>query len=172
MRALAPPALDSANLIGALERLAARTRVTAGIAVTMAVSGQPVELPAPIETALLRIAQSALANVVAHAGATRVGLTVTFHDCEVSLDVVDNGCGFDPGSVRASLTGGFGITAMRSRVAELGGCLTIESGPEAHTQSASASGLRSGSDAEEEPRSVIGTALAVQIPLPADGGKS
>ena len=87
-------------------------------------------MPLPIETALVRVAQSALANVVAHAGARHAALTLTFLPDAVILDVVDDGRGFDatqPGGNGSS--GGYGLPAMRSRMRELGGTLTLETAP-------------------------------------------
>jgi len=164
VRALAPPALDSANLVGALERLAARTCAESGLDVTVVVSGEARELPAPVETALLRISQSALANVVQHAHAGQARLTVTFHDDAVALDVVDDGVGFDPARAaehhdRGPSSGGFGLVAMRSRVAELGGTLVVESAPRSPR-----------SHEHADPREAgVGTALAVQVPLAVPG---
>ncbi len=54
------------------------------------------ELPTPYEVALLRTAQSALANTVRHAEARRAEITLSFMDTSVALDVVDDGRGFDP----------------------------------------------------------------------------
>ncbi|MBG6057236.1 signal transduction histidine kinase [Cryobacterium sp. MP_M5] len=76
-----------------------------------------------------------------HAGATRIDLTLSTLDTEVILDVVDDGVGFDtatagPAPGTAGATAGaqagagrtsFGLRAMRERVAELGGTLTVES---------------------------------------------
>lgn len=159
VRALAPPALDAANLVSAIERLAARASQAGKLEVRSLVSGEPRELPAPVETALLRIAQSAIANVVQHAGARRAQITITFYDRGITLDVVDDGVGFDPTTVVPSAAGGFGITAMRSRVAELGGTLELESTPVgAHTPGIGGGPASSGGR--------IGTALVVQLPLP------
>lgn len=58
--------------------------------------GEPVTLPTPIEVALLRIAQGALANTVQHSGAIRATVTLTTMDTAVTLDIVDDGTGFDP----------------------------------------------------------------------------
>ncbi|MHA7135004.1 sensor histidine kinase [Oerskovia turbata] len=168
VRGLAPADLESATLVGALERVAERTALAAGggLTVTVEASGQPRPLPVTVETALLRIAQSALANVLQHAGATRAAVTLSFLGDAVALDVVDDGRGFDPLAPRAphpsagggsdvgpdprggsttgaggggseerhedgshSRRGGFGLTAMRSRVAELGGTFSLESAP-------------------------------------------
>ncbi|MFH8255715.1 sensor histidine kinase [Streptomyces roseolus] len=139
VRALAPPDLERGSLAAALERLC---EPGAGPRVRFSVSGTPVELPTPYEVALLRIAQSALGNTVRHASASRAEITLSFMDASVTLDVVDDGRGFDPASVRPSSDGGFGLPAMRSRAESLGGTFTVESGPGQ------------------------GTAVAVSLPLP------
>jgi signal transduction histidine kinase len=84
-----------------------------------------------IEQTLLRTAQEALANAARHAGASRVGLTLSYMQDVTTLDVRDDGTGFDP--ARAGDAGGFGLTAMRRRVDRLAGTLEIESAPGAGT---------------------------------------
>ncbi|MDN5858073.1 MAG: histidine kinase [Pseudonocardia sp.] len=129
VRALAPPDLDDATLVGALDRVAERYRAQ-GLVVTVRTEGRPRPLPVPVETALLRIAQSALANVDQHADAGQVEIVVDFTHDDVVLDVVDDGAGFDPAApVPSGRRGGFGIAAMRSRAEELGGSLALESAP-------------------------------------------
>ncbi|RFU86597.1 sensor histidine kinase [Streptomyces triticagri] len=155
VRELTPPDLENGSLTRALERLCA---AAPGPEVRFGVSGEPVGLPTPYEVALLRIAQSALANTVRHARAGRASITLSFMDTAVALDVVDDGVGFDPdapqdgdGPRGAGPSGGFGLPAMRSRAQSLGGALTIESAPGE------------------------GTAVAVTLPLPpstsAAGGR-
>ncbi|MFF0427821.1 histidine kinase [Streptomyces sp. NPDC004520] len=141
VRALTPPDLEHGSLAGALERLC-EPGGGPGPRVRFSVSGTPVELPTPYEVALLRIAQSALANTVRHASASRAEITLSFMDASVTLDVVDDGRGFDPVSVRPSSDGGFGLPAMRSRAESLGGTFTVEAAPGQ------------------------GTAVAVSLPLP------
>ncbi len=128
VRELSPPDLEHGSLTAALERLCASAT---GPAVQFGVSGTPVALPTPYEVALLRVAQSALANAVRHAGAGRVEITLSFMDTSVALDVVDDGAGFVPDSVAARRSGesGFGLPAMRARAQALGGALSIESAP-------------------------------------------
>ncbi|MGQ4489061.1 sensor histidine kinase [Streptomyces sp. SAS_281] len=130
VRALTPPDLANGSLTAALERLSARS-TTPALTVRFAVSGSPVELPTPYEVALLRTAQSALANTVRHAGAGRAEITLSFMDTSVSLDVVDDGRGFaqDAPAAGATESGGFGLPAMRSRARSLGGTLSVESAP-------------------------------------------
>ncbi|OKK23038.1 histidine kinase [Streptomyces sp. CB00455] len=150
VRALTPPDLEHGSLAAALERLCSGV---AGPRVRFSLSGDPRALPTPYEVALLRIAQSALANVVRHARAGRAGITLTFMDSSVTLDVVDDGQGFDPDPAASAAGdspgpghdhGGFGLPAMRSRAESLGGLFTVESGPGQ------------------------GTAVAVTLPLPVE----
>ncbi|MEU6673018.1 sensor histidine kinase [Streptomyces sp. NPDC046925] len=145
VRALSPPDLERGSLAGALERLSASASPGsdgAHVEVQFTVSGKPVELPTPYEVALLRTAQSALANTVRHADAGRAEITLSFMDTSVSLDVVDDGRGFDPASTTSADGGGFGLPAMRARARSLGGTLSVESAPGQ------------------------GTAVAVTLPLP------
>ncbi|MFG3284857.1 sensor histidine kinase [Streptomyces sp. NPDC048111] len=94
------------------------------------VTGTAVQLHEEIEATLLRIAQEALANAGRHAGASRVGVTLSFMGDEVSLDVRDDGRGFDPLDLPArSGTGGFGLDGMRARAERIAGAVTVESEP-------------------------------------------
>ncbi|MGW5847246.1 sensor histidine kinase [Streptomyces sp. NPDC055254] len=141
VRALTPPDLEHGSLAAALERLCAGVP---GPRVRFSLSGGPRVLPTPYEVALLRIAQSALANVVRHARAGRAEITLTFMDASVTLDIVDDGRGFDPSRAASGSGGGFGLPAMRSRAQSLGGLFTVESDPGQ------------------------GTAVAVTLPLPVE----
>ncbi|MFF9913751.1 sensor histidine kinase [Streptomyces sp. NPDC013457] len=94
------------------------------------VDGAPVALPERAQSALLRIAQGALANVREHAGATSAALTLTYLDDQVVLDIADDGRGFDASAARDGAgVRGHGLPAMRARVRQLGGTLTVESTP-------------------------------------------
>jgi signal transduction histidine kinase len=129
-----PPGLETAgSLPAALKQLCASTADASGLAVQAHISGIPAELPPAQEIALLRIAQSALANTVQHGHATRAELTLSYMDTEVALDVVDDGTGFDPDLVVTPGQGpdgaGFGLAAMRARARALHGTLAVESAP-------------------------------------------
>ncbi|REK87172.1 sensor histidine kinase [Streptomyces inhibens] len=98
--------------------------------------GAPAPLPDRVQSALLRIAQGALANVREHAAATTVTLTLTYLGDQVVLDIADDGRGFTPppatpASPPASgrRVRGHGLPAMHARMRQLGGTLTIESAP-------------------------------------------
>src|SRR6185312_4785968 len=94
--ALTPPALDDTTLAGALEQLCATTSTRHRLTARFHLTGDPRPLPAAHETALLRIAQSALANTVRHAEATTADVTLSYLGDHVAVDIVDNGHGFDP----------------------------------------------------------------------------
>ena len=126
--ALTPPALEDAGLVEALEQLCATTTARHRITARLHRTGEPVPLSAATEIALLRIAQSALSNVVRHAGADTVDVTLSYLGDQVALDIVDDGTGFDPTQLAATEPsgGGFGLAAMRARADALGGALTVE----------------------------------------------
>jgi signal transduction histidine kinase len=122
-----PGALEGASLVDALDTIARQWSATVGIPVDVAVTGDRVELESEIEVALLRTAQEALANVAKHAGAGRVHVTLSFMDDLVTLDVQDDGAGFDAATPKPS-SGGFGLFGMRQRLARVAGTLEVESG--------------------------------------------
>jgi signal transduction histidine kinase len=149
VQALQPEPLEMARLPDALAEVAERWSARSGVAAQVTTTGNARPMRPEIEVALLRTAQEALANVAKHARASRVGLTLSYMDDEVALDVRDDGVGFDPPpdparrdglaaarelvparapAVRgAQPSGGFGLTAMRQRVEGLAGTLEIES---------------------------------------------
>ena len=126
VRALSPGDLASATLSAALHRLCENTSARTGMAVAFHQQGPATTLATGVEVALLRIAQGALGNTEQHAGATRADVTLTVMDTAVTLDVVDDGGGFDH-AAPAPGQGGFGLRSMRSRADELGGTLSVES---------------------------------------------
>jgi len=128
---LRPKVLDDFGLVAALERLTESFGEQTGISVhfqqLLPTAGR---LPAEVETALYRIVQESLTNIVKHARATSVSVVLTRKDDSVSVVVEDDGVGFEPARER---DGGIGLAGMRERVALLGGRLAIESRPGAGT---------------------------------------
>ncbi|TQF69389.1 sensor histidine kinase [Rhodococcus spelaei] len=123
---LSSPNLDTQSLDAALLDAARGYVPTAQVRVV----GTPRPVSAEVGHALLRITQSAVSNVVRHAAAQTVGVTLTYLPSAVALDVFDDGVGFDPNVVGNPTTeGGFGLRAMRQRTVALGGQLTVESAP-------------------------------------------
>ncbi len=96
VEALRPERLETGRLSEALADVATRWSARHGIAAQVTTTGTARPMPPQAEFALLRTAQEALTNVARHAAATRVGVTLSYMEHEVALDVRDDGCGFDP----------------------------------------------------------------------------
>jgi signal transduction histidine kinase len=140
---LRPSALDDFGLVPAVERLAA-TVSESGPAVDVAAQLGGTRLAADAETVLYRIVQESLTNVVKHASADHVSITLVRKGPAAVVVVEDDGTGFDPAGLR---DGALGIAGMRERVALVGGRLTIESSPSR------------------------GTTLVAEVPAAADAGE-
>jgi signal transduction histidine kinase len=120
---LRPASLDGAGLAPALQEMC--TAYHDRLGVTIDARLDDVTVPAPIEVALLRIAQEACGNAVRHGHARRLAVSLTRPDGHVELAVRDTGGGFDPAAPQA----GSGLAHIRDRVAELGGTMDIDSAP-------------------------------------------
>jgi signal transduction histidine kinase len=116
--------LDDFGLDAALERLTTAFGEQTGMPVQFESNVGDVRLPEDVETALYRIVQEALTNVVKHAQARNVSVVLR-RTAESAVAIVeDDGQGFDPRSTRPD---GFGVEGMRERVALLDGRLRVES---------------------------------------------
>lgn len=140
---LRPMLLDDVGLAAAIEALVDRRRHD-GLAIDLEVSmperGRgPVIAPA-LQTTIYRLIQEALTNVVKHAEAARVRVSVVVADGQATIEVLDNGVGFNAGTPAP----GFGLTGIRERTYLAGGTLTIDSG-------------------------AAGTALRVRLPVAHEG---
>jgi signal transduction histidine kinase len=118
--------LKGLSLVGALRR---ETDKVAGghIQTSFNVEGEDRVLPGGVEASVLRICQEALANILKHANASRVAVTIAFDDATVHLAIEDDGVGFDPVIPKHwdRDSGGFGLVSMRERAHLLGGELTV-----------------------------------------------
>jgi signal transduction histidine kinase len=123
---LRPFMLETEGLASALKARLAAVEGRSGLRTEVLVEKER-RLPIKIEEELYRIAQEALNNVVKHAGATQVQIQLKYDENAVSLEMMDDGKGFEPGVVRQS--GGFGLQGIKERVQQLGGTLKIESAP-------------------------------------------
>jgi signal transduction histidine kinase len=129
VHAVQPTVLAEARLPDAIGDVARRWSEVHGIDAVLTTTGDARPMHTDVEVALLRAAQEALANVAKHAQAGRVGLTLSYMEDLVTLDVRDDGIGFEPGARRSTPGGGFGLAGMRQRVQRLAGRLEIESEP-------------------------------------------
>ncbi len=129
VHALRPAALEAASLSEAIERVVARWSDEAAVGASVTLTGTAAPLAPSNEVTLLRATQEALANVARHARATTVTVTLSFLGDAVVLDVHDDGQGFDADGPRNGSGGGFGLEALRQRVAASGGYFGLESEP-------------------------------------------
>src|SRR5438105_1070200 len=131
---LRPSVLDDLGLVPALRTLA---KQPSGSEVSLHVDGLRDRLPAPIETALYRIAQEALTNANKYARAAHLHIDLRTLDGHVRLRVRDDGVGFDPNSIperEEPGRAGLGIFGMRERATLLRGTLEINSAPRSGTE--------------------------------------
>src|SRR5699024_3088184 len=130
VRGLAPESIEKHGLRAALTDLAADNR-SMGVRTTFTEHGPARALTTAAEVALLRAAQEGVANARSHAGAASVAITLTYQDDEASVDVVDDGTGFDADAAPPARAdgSGYGLAAMRTRIAEAGGTVVVESEP-------------------------------------------
>jgi two-component system, NarL family, sensor histidine kinase UhpB len=140
---LRPTALDDVGLREALATLLRQWTLRHDIRSDFQVLGDSVRLPAAVETAIYRIVQEALTNVLKHAQASTVSVSLEQRTEEVRVIIEDDGVGFDgeadPGpSAKPRL----GLSGIRERLSLLRGSLTLETSP------------------------VSGTTLYVRIPYP------
>lgn len=129
-RGLHPSVLDDLGLPAALARLADEYNRGGRFSVDIHIRPGP-RLPGPVETALYRIAQEALSNVVKHAHARHVSVLLERWPGRVQLIVEDDGIGFDCDAAggAARRRGSLGLANLRERAALLGGEATVESSP-------------------------------------------
>ncbi len=133
---LRPAALDDLGLQTALANYVERWSESSGITTDFHTHGLDNQrLPPPVETAVYRIVQEALTNVLKHAAANRVSVILEHRHDQLLTIVEDDGRGFDIEAVRfvSGEGSGLGLLGMQERVALIGGNLKVESQPRAGT---------------------------------------
>ncbi|MFB8087667.1 sensor histidine kinase [Streptomyces sp. NPDC055992] len=127
---LLPAALEHDDLPGALKKTVATWSQRTGVRADFTVTGTVEPLHDEVGATLLRIAEEALANADRHAEASRAGVTLSYMGDEITLDVRDDGRGFDPAALPPYRgAGGFGLGGMRSRAERIAGTVEVETGP-------------------------------------------
>jgi signal transduction histidine kinase len=123
---LRPPELDREGLVGVLQRRLDAVEKRAGMKARLISDDLP-PLRDEVTEGLYRIAQEALNNTLKHAEAEAVTVTIRSDGETLSLEIVDDGRGFDPEAARSG--GGMGLVSMEERAAQLGGELVIKTVP-------------------------------------------
>lgn len=127
LRGLQLPEIEDLSLAETLQRAAADHQRKTGVAVPVALSNAPESAPLQVRITLFRVLQESLANGFRHGGGRNQRVSVTGSDGEVSVEVADDGPGFDPGALK--MDGHFGLDWMRERVELLGGSFEVRSAP-------------------------------------------
>lgn len=122
---LRSPVLETHDLVSALRDFGRRAAAGTPVRFVATATGTPRQCSAKVENQLLRIGQEAITNAVRHAGATRITLEVRFDEAAVTLRVADDGRGFAYETQARDAENHYGLTTMRERAEELGGCFTI-----------------------------------------------
>ncbi len=126
---LMPPAFQDASIDEILSDYLARLRTPDGVNITCTQDGGDWSaLPQKTALEIYRVAQEAVANSLKHAGADRIGVTLSMDGTAATLEIRDNGVGFDKAARR-----GAGLRTIRERVESIGGTLDIAALPDGTT---------------------------------------
>ncbi|MGC1250934.1 MAG: ATP-binding protein [Xanthobacteraceae bacterium] len=134
---LRPPSIDELGLRKALASYIAEWSEQCGTEIDFHCDDPNLdEVPNEIATAIYRVVQEGLTNIVKHArGPSDVSVVIRRADATLQVIIEDSGCGFDVGarSAKAGNHRGLGLDGMRERLALIGGTLDVESAPGAGT---------------------------------------
>ena len=133
---LRPSLLDDLGLIPAVESYVETHLTAAGVKAHFETAGPERRMPTNLETAIFRIIQEAVTNIVRHAGAESASISIDFEETSIAVHIEDDGKGFDlDEAMRTTREGrGLGLLSMKERAALLGGGLNIKSRPGQGTQ--------------------------------------
>jgi signal transduction histidine kinase len=126
---LRPSHLDDLGLPAALRWYAGEIQGRVPFEVSVHVRGEERPISSAVKTAVFRVAQEALTNVIKHAKANNVTIRLDYADEVVGLQVEDDGCGFDKNRIDTSDRRAWGLIGMEERAGLLGGQLRVVSIP-------------------------------------------
>lgn len=128
---LRPSILDDLGLIPAVRWLENTMLEEKGIHVKLKTSGRARKLPSDSEASLYRVIQEALTNIARHSNAKNALISIKFAKDDISVNISDDGSGFDFDSIINSIKGtrGLGLLGMKERIEFMGGELIIKSQP-------------------------------------------
>ncbi len=130
MGAFRPPEFERRNLVAILEGLVIQHEELTGNPVKLEIADDLPDVPLPVKISLYRILQEALSNAARHGGADQHTVALSGNCCTITMEVSDDGRGFDVAAVLDHPRAGhFGLRGMRERVSLLDGHFNIESSP-------------------------------------------
>lgn len=126
---LRPTILDDLGLGAALEWRVDEFRRANQVKTTVQINGLGRRLPRDVELVFYRVGQEALSNIARHAAAQNVSLTLHRIKGVISLEITDDGRGFNPDELPTNTPRGLGLLGMRERMAMINGRISIKSKP-------------------------------------------
>ncbi len=128
---LCPPILDDWGLVASVGWLINNTLGAAGVKADFKDGGGTRRLSRQVEAIIFRVVQEALTNIVKHARAKNASVRLHFRKSVITVDITDDGRGFDVEEAMSSKDGlrGFGLIGMKERTKLLSGTLDISSHP-------------------------------------------
>ena len=126
---LSPPSLEGLGLHTSLRQYAKQFEQRTAIRASFASRGRERRLPGMLESCFYRITQEALANVWKHSDARQTWVTLDVRTNSCSLEIRDDGKGFDPEAAAARAGQHLGLRSLRERAELVGGSLVVTGGP-------------------------------------------
>ena len=127
--AVRPSVMDDFGLFAALRSLATRLQSTTGIAISVGGNAKPEQLSSAIQSAMYRVAQEAINNAVKHANPQEIMLLLVEHNHFITLQIIDDGDGFDVAKHSQFNGHSLGLSDMHERIKSLSGIFQLESTP-------------------------------------------
>ena len=135
---LRPMSLNNIGLDAAIDSYCTRIKKNEGLNISLKVEGEEKKLSSIVRVTLYRIMQEACNNIIKHAAAHRVFVSITYDEDQIKLEVEDDGVGFDIEKIEENTEEdelhGFGLSIMRERANLLNGTFSITSQPEKGTK--------------------------------------
>jgi signal transduction histidine kinase len=126
---LRPAELEGYSLAAELPLLLDEYRVNYPEVTLLCTCSQFDQVPSHLEATVFRFFQETLSNAYKHARATYITLSMSSDDNALSLEVRDNGCGFQPALLPHRISTHIGLQALQERASEVGGYIDIQSEP-------------------------------------------
>ncbi len=127
---LRPSLLDDLGLAPALERLVDDVRIHHPVQISLEMAGDAGrKLPDDVATAIFRIVQEALSNIMKHSKAKQATIRVRRESKQILAEVSDDGCGIEPAIVSLPPAGHLGLRGMSERASLLGGKFSLDTAP-------------------------------------------
>lgn len=120
-----PPSIEKLGLAGAMKSLVEGFARRTGLEASFEIQGEVTQISHAAESAIYRLVQEALSNVHRHAHATRIRLLLIFRGAATHFVVADDGVGISVEARAGTANAGVGLASMRTRLAEIGGRLSI-----------------------------------------------